>query len=207
MPAPKAAAKKPAPKPDSADQRRNKRFDAMHQQMIETAVSMISKNGADALSLAAISRELGINRTTLYYHFTSREALIEAVNAWSAEQLVKAIRLDGTQQERLDYVTRFVVENPQLIKLWIDDLIAVGDIRARYPQWDILVDAVRAKWGGAEDDVVDAEVYCVMMLTSAIIGPRVFKNSVCPDADADTVVRRFRHERQRLLKSGDPLSR
>src|SRR5690625_6402983 len=33
--------------------------------------------------------------------------------------------------------SRFVLENPELIKLWIDDFIAPGDIRDRYPLWDI----------------------------------------------------------------------
>jgi hypothetical protein len=47
---------------------------------------------------------------------------------------------------------------------------------------------------------IDAEVYSVILMTSAIIGPRVFKNSVCPTASTDTIVQRFRKERQRLLK-------
>ena len=46
-----------------------------------------------------------------------------------------------------------------------------------------------------------------VMPTSAIIGPRLFRSSVCPDADAETVAQRFRHERQRLLEHGDPLVR
>jgi AcrR family transcriptional regulator len=182
-------------------QRRNKGFDATHQEMIETAVRLISEKGVDSLSIAAIARAMGINRTTLYYHFESREALLEAVRLWSAEQLAKGLSLAMPQQERMDFITRFVLQNPELIKLWIDDFISVGDIRTRYPFWDALVEGLAATFASRRpNEAVDAEVYCVILLTSAIIGPRVFRNSVDPSSDIETVVKRFRLEQQRLLR-------
>ena len=171
--------------------------------MIETAVRLISEKGVDALSIAELARAMGMNRTTIYYHFETRDSLIEAVKAWSAAQLAKAFNAEASQQQRIDYITRFVLENPQLIKLWIEDLIAVGDIRTRYPQWDGLVAGMRAHFAAFPDadGPVDAEVYCVILLTSAIIGPRVFKNSVARDEGIDSVVDRFRRERQRMLRN------
>jgi AcrR family transcriptional regulator len=171
--------------------------------MIETAVALISEKGADAVSIAAVARTMGINRTTVYYHFESREELIEAVKAWSAVQLAKAFEPIAPQQERIDYIIRFVLENPELIKLWIEDFISVGDIRQRYPYWDALVGGIRSNLALDEvDETIDADIYCVNLLTSAIIGPRVFRNSVCPAEDTEAVVRRFRGERQRLLRYG-----
>jgi AcrR family transcriptional regulator len=188
------------PTPPNA-QRRNKGFEETHQEMIETAVRLISEKGVESLSISAIARAMGINRTTVYYHFDSREALVAAVKAWSAEQLARAFKPFAPTTERIDYITRFVLENPELIKLWIEDFISVGDVRDRYPYWDALVDGIRTSMAGeASNEGADAEVYTVILMTSAIIGPRVFKNSVCPDADVETVVRRFRGERLRLLK-------
>jgi AcrR family transcriptional regulator len=182
-------------------QRRNKGFEDTHQDMIETAVRLISEKGSDSLSIAAIARAVGINRTTVYYHFESREALLEAVRLWSSEQLAKGLSLAAPQQERMEFITRFVLENPGLIKLWIDDFISAGDIRTRYPCWDALVEGMAATFAVRRpDENVDAEVYCVILLTSAIVGPRVFKNSVDPSSDIDTVVERFRLEQQRLLR-------
>lgn len=182
-------------------QRRNKCFDDSHQEMIETAVRLISEKGVEALSIAAIARTMGINRTTVYYHFDSREALIEAVKVWSSEQIDKAFGSGAPQQERIEYISRFVLSNPALIKLWIEDFISAGDIRTRYPHWDALVDGVRALAAAeAPGETVDAEVYCTILLTSAFIAPRVFRNSVKPQEDAESIVRRFRLETQRLLK-------
>jgi AcrR family transcriptional regulator len=182
-------------------QRRHKNFEATHQAMIETAVRLVSQHGPSAVSLAAIAREMDINRTTVYYHFESREALLDAVKAWSSQQLASAFEPTAPQEERIDYITRFVLDNPELIKLWIEELIAVGDIRASYPAWDALVKGIRRTIAAEHPgEKVDAEVYSVILLTSAIIGPRVMKNSVCPDADKETIVTRFRREQQRLLK-------
>ncbi len=47
---------------------------------------------------------------------------------------------------------------------------------------------------------VDAEVFCINLLLGAIIGPRVFSNSISPGADSETVVARFRGEWQRILR-------
>lgn len=181
--------------------RRNKGFEATHQEMIETAVQLISAKGVDSLSIAALARAIGINRTTVYYHFESREALLDAVKHWSAEQLAKGLAVAKPQQERMDFITRFVLENPELLKLWIDDFIAPGDIRTRYPLWDALLEGIAATFAARlPEESVDAEIYCVMLLTSAIIGPRVFRNSVDPSCDIDSVVQRFRREQQRMLR-------
>lgn len=186
---------------EAAAPRRNKGFEETHREMIETAVRLISEKGVEALSISALARATGVNRTTVYYHFENREALIAAVKAWSSEQLAKAFRPVAPQQERIDYITRFVLQNPELIKLWFEDFISLGDIRERYPHWEALVAGV-AESLAEEGGDADPEVYCVMLLTSAFVGPRVFRNSVRPDQDIETVVRRFRVEQRRLLKHG-----
>jgi AcrR family transcriptional regulator len=187
--------------PEATAQRRNKGFEETHQQIIDAAVRLISEKGVESLSMSAVARATAINRTTVYYHFESREDLIAAVKVWSSAQITKAVESIAPAAERIDKISRFVLENPELIKLWIEDFLSVGDIRDRYPYWDALVNGARTSLSAdPANEGVDAEVYCVMQITSAIIGPRVFKNSVCPDADTETVVRRFTNEWLRLLK-------
>ena len=181
--------------------RRHKTFYETHQEMLDTAVRLISQKGVGALSNAAVARAMHIHRTTVYYHFESREALIRAVKVWSAERIASAFSADAPQHQRIDSITRFVLENPELIKLWIEELLSPGDMRQSYPFWDALVKGIAERpRTGRRHKVVDAEVYSVMLLTSAIIGPRVFRNRVAPRASTDSIVERFRKERQRLLR-------
>ncbi len=181
--------------------RRNQNYTETHQLLIETAVRLISERGVDALSLVELARVMKMNRSTVYYHFKNRDALIAAVRKWSSAELTKGRDVELPRSQRIDHISRFVLENPDVIKLFIDDFISVGDIRQRYPQWDDLVrgmdTVLRKNFPGQE---VDSEVYCVLMLTAAFIGPRVFKNSVQPDAGIDTIVARFGKEQERMLR-------
>ncbi|CAN7261116.1 helix-turn-helix domain containing protein [Phenylobacterium sp. LjRoot225] len=182
-------------------QRRHKSFEATHQEIIETAVRLISEQGVGSLSISAVARALGIDRTTVYYHFDGREALLAAVKVWSSAELAKAFNQpDVTQQERIDYTTRYVLENPELTKLWMDDFLAGVDIRKSYPFWDEFVAVVRDSGAYEGRDPVDAEVYCINMLTSAVFGAWAFRNSICPTASTETIVRRFGDERRRVLR-------
>lgn len=181
--------------------RRNRGYAGTHQKMIETAVTLVSQKGVDSLSIAGLARAMGVNRTTVYYHFDSREALLEEVKRWSSEQLARAFSLAAPQQERIDYLTRFVLENPELIKLWIEGLVSGRDIHHSYPLWDELVEGIRQLSGdGASAQPIDAEVFCINLLVGAIIGPRVFRNSIRPDQGVATIVERFRLEWQRQLR-------
>jgi AcrR family transcriptional regulator len=180
--------------------RRNKGFDETHQELIETAVRMISERGTDALSITALAREMGINRTTVYYHFDSREALLHAVSSWATTQLDKGMDYNLSQPERIGHISRFSIENPELIKLWIDDFLSGTDIRESYSYWDTLVEGTRrtlAEKNPGKD--IDAEIYCVMLIAASIIGPRVYRNSINPAATDEEIVAKFVAEHQRVL--------
>lgn len=180
--------------------RRNKGFEETHQELIETAVRLISESGTDALSITALAKAMGINRTTVYYHFDSREALLHAVSSWATAQLAKGMDLNLSRPERIGLISRFALENPELIKLWIDDFVSGSDIRDSYSCWDALVEPTRrtlAEENPGEE--IDAEIYCVMLLAASIIGPRVYRNSVNPEASTEEIVARFVREHQRVL--------
>lgn len=181
-------------------QRRNKAFEETHRLLIDVAVRLISEKGIEALSLAEIARKAGVNRTTVYYHFSDRDALIAAARSWSANQLAKAFAPIASELERANYITRFVLENPELIRLWIEDFISRGDIRERYPEWDGLVEGVRQRLEAEHPgEDIDPEIYCVNMLTVAMIGPRVYCNSVQPELDIESAIERFNREQLRML--------
>ncbi|GIX29705.1 MAG: hypothetical protein KatS3mg124_0177 [Porticoccaceae bacterium] len=184
--------------------RRNRTFQETHRALLEAAARLVARKGVEALALAEVAREAGFNRATVYYHFPSREALLAEVKAWSAEQLAEAFNPGRPREERIEHIYRFVLANPELIKLWLDDLLQSGDIRAVYPHWDELVAGIRRHCAEhPQAPRVDVEVFCVNLLLGAFLGPRVFKESVCPGADDAVVVERFKAESLRLLASLD----
>ena len=159
---------------------------------------LISEKGADALSIAALARAMGINRTTVYYHFDSREALLAAVTSWATEELAKGMDVNASQPERAGHISRFVLENPELIRLWINGFVDGSDIRDSYSPWDELVAGMTQSFKDMGADI-DAEIYCVMLISSAIIGPRVYKTGIRQGETTENIVARFVKEHQRAL--------
>lgn len=181
--------------------KRNKGFDQTHRDMIATAVRLVSEKGAEALSIAALAREMGMNRGTVYYHFENREALLEAVKGWASAQLARGMDSDLPVTKRNAEIFGLVLDNPDLMKMWIDDYLTGTDIRDSYPLWDTLVEGMQQRFDTDQpEEAIDAEVYCTIMLTTAFIAPRIFARSVRPDLTTEQIVRKFAHEQRRVLK-------
>src|ERR1700722_4901881 len=79
------AQSRPAPKKPRADAERNRH------RVLEVAKEAFTRSGADA-SLDDIAKQAGVGAGTLYRHFPSREALIEAVYRTEVEKLAAAQR-------------------------------------------------------------------------------------------------------------------
>src|ERR1700744_5284355 len=80
-------------KKSSRPVQRKPRTDAQrnHERLLEVAKEAFTRSGADA-SLDDIAKQAGVGAGTLYRHFPSREALIEAVYRTEVEKLAAAER-------------------------------------------------------------------------------------------------------------------
>ena len=182
--------------------RRNRNFDETHRLLVEKAVELISAFGPEALSIAALARESGINRSTVYYHFESREDLIEAVKAWSARKMTDCFLTEGDADQQVIESTRFVLANPEVAKLWFDEFISGGDISTLYPMWDQLVTLVAeviAARGGA-GPAPAPEALSAVLLAGLLVGARVFHNSIRPGIPLAEAVAQFARAHTWLLR-------
>src|ERR1700734_2664366 len=87
-----------APRPMRADAQRN------YDRLIAAAVAAFAERGADDVSLEEIARRAGVGIGTLYRHFPTRQALLEAVYLDQVDALgVRAAELmeTGTPGESL----------------------------------------------------------------------------------------------------------
>jgi AcrR family transcriptional regulator len=101
------------------------------ERILETAKDAFTRFGADA-SLDEIARQSGVGAGTLYRHFPSRDALIEAVYRTEVEKLAMAAR-------------RFAEEMPPIeaLRAWM--LLFVDHIAAK----QIIAPALNSVVGGA----------------------------------------------------------
>ena len=174
-------------------------YEHTHGVLIEGALALMVELGADNISLSKLARRTGVNRATIYYHFRNHETLIAAVHGWCSDELAKGVDRIAAEGAEMEYVSGFVLDNPRMVQLWIDDFVSEGDIRERYPQWDSLVARTAQAFAQAGEEC-DAEVYCTLMLTGAFIAPHVFKNSVRPNESRASTVERFTAEQHCMMQ-------
>jgi AcrR family transcriptional regulator len=80
--------------------------------LIDTAVEMLGKRGAEAFSMAEASRRLGVAASAPYRHFADRDALLAAVALRAADLLAEQLdrhATSGTPPQRLAAAARAYV--------------------------------------------------------------------------------------------------
>jgi len=132
--------------------------------LVEAALRLVEREGADALSLRDLSASLGVSRAAPYRHFADRDALLAAVAARGFETLAgvyEAARASpGSGTERLrkamrDYMS-FAWTRPGLHRLMFE-----SDLLRRIPMPAALVGPYRrtyeALWAALKEAWPDAE--------------------------------------------------
>jgi len=193
------------------EQRRNRNYEETHRQLVERAVALIGRDGVEALTVATLARDARMNRSTVYYHFDSREALLGAAKEWFGARLSEMMVAPGDSQAWLEKAVQFGLGNPELMHEWVMDLVNHAPITRNFPRWDDLVELASrspqvarhedGKGGPGISTPQDAEVWATVLLASVLMAPRLFRVAVQPDQDIALVARHYALVLRRMLQS------
>ena len=155
---------------------------ATREAILEAARTLLSKDGPEGISLSEVAHLAGVNRGTAYQHFETREKLIEATADWVSDKLFRAAFGDPeTVGERrveevdvadlTDRLSGFAMENPELCRVWLLQLLASPDPAAD-PFWREYCGSL-GRFAATEmaEPGVDAEVLAVMNLAGTFLWP------------------------------------
>jgi AcrR family transcriptional regulator len=96
----------------------------------DAALDAIAERGLSALAIEPLARKLGVTKGSFYWHFESREALLEAALArWeqrSTDELIERVRGLESPREALATLAHIAIEEPLLGRLELV-LGAAGD--------------------------------------------------------------------------------
>jgi len=105
-----------SPKPRAA---RKSRADAeppaRREEVLETALTLVSELGVAGASLRKLAAELGISQPSLYHYFPSKDALVSAVVEYCADKML-ASALDLPPPQRKEDIPRFAMR--AVVDLW-----------------------------------------------------------------------------------------
>ncbi|WHO38963.1 TetR/AcrR family transcriptional regulator [Sphingobium sp. AP49] len=186
---------------------------ATREAILEAARALLAKDGPEGISLSEVANLAGVNRGTAYQHFETREKLIAATADWVSDRMFRAVFGDpGTIGERrveevdiadtTDRLALFAMENPELCRIWLLQLLASPDPMAD-PFWREYEGSLQrfANSDLAEENV-DAEVLSVLMLAGAFLWPIWARSHAKGDKERRTLGRRLAQECLRLCMFG-----
>lgn len=162
--------------------RRPRDPEATRKVILEAAMKHLAEYGPDGLSLSEVARAAGVNRGTAYQHFKTREALIKATLERVSETMREAVfggpEMEGERREQgagpmefTDRIARFGMENPELCRIWLFDLLSSDDPSAD-PFWKEYAGSL-AHFAASDraEEGVDSEVLSVILVASAFLWP------------------------------------
>mgnify|MGYP006270395823 CR=1 FL=1 len=108
-------------------------------ELLDTAAAELSAGGAEALSLRALARSLGVSQTAPYRHFADKDALLAALAVRGYRDLLQRLAAaggaagDGPPAQLAAFAHAYVdyaADNPALFKLMFGPLLQPPD---KYP--------------------------------------------------------------------------
>lgn len=170
--------------------------------LLAAARELVAEDGLDALTVVGVARRAGLNRSTAYQHFRTREDLVDAVGAQFAQELRGMFTEPRELGEQIDFFAHHFRENPDIARIWMFHLLRDDDVVAK-PGWDEYVSALqRLADSPRSQDGIDAEMLCVIGMTSALVWSLMVRQRTSDEAQARAETGRFARELKRLFLYG-----
>ncbi len=167
---------------------------ASRKTLLAAARELFAERGPDALTIVEVAKRAGLNRSTAYQHFRSREDLTQAVAEEFASEIRETLHEPRGMADQIDFFVRYFHQHPDIARLWMFHLLT-GESRAR-EGWDAYIESLeRLAKSPNSLPGIDAEMLGVIGLTSALVW------SVMSRQHAGSEVKRQRSSPQRRRRS------
>lgn len=193
--------------------RRARDPEATRADILEAALTLLSKDGPDAVSLSAVAALAGVNRGTAYQHFETRENLVAATLQLVSERMFVAVfgdpaLLGERDVEKVDMVetterlAMFAMENPDLCRIWLLQLLSLPD-PSKDPFWREYSGSIgRFAQTDLAKPGIDVDVFSVIALAGNFLWPVWARSHSHDDKERTALAHRFAREMLRLSLYG-----
>ena len=192
--------------------RRPRDPEATREAILEAARTLLATDGPEGLSLSEVAHLAGVNRGTAYQHFETREKLIKTTSDWVSDKLFRAAfgdpatvadrRLEQDIPELTDRMANFAMDNPELCRVWLLQLLSSPDPSAD-PFWQEYEGSI-ARFAETElaEPGLDSEVLAVTILSGTFLWPVWAHSRAANAGERRQLAHRFVQECLRLSMYG-----
>ena len=181
--------------------------------ILEAAASLIAQQGADAVSVSAVSHLAGVNRGTAYQHFQSRDELVQAAMDWVSDRMMRAVfgGPNDVLERRVEEVdipdtmyrlVVFATDHADLCRGWLLQILASPNPTAD-PFWREFQGSLqRFTETELAQKHVDSEAMAVLILSGIILWPVWVRAHAADETDRGKLALRMSREILRLSLFG-----
>jgi len=175
---------------------------ASRKALLAAARELFAERGPGALTIVEVAKSAGLNRSTAYQHFRSREELTQAVGDDFALEIREMLGEPRGFAEQIDFFVHYFQAHPDIARLWMFHLLA-GQSRPREGWGDYIGSLDQIAKSPNSLPGIDAEMLGVIGLTSALVWSVMTHQQDGDDGDVAAVeTDRFAAERKRLFLAG-----
>ena len=174
---------------------------ASHHALIAAARELFAERGPDGLTIVEVAKRAGLNRSTAYRHFRSRDELSQAVAEEFATQLREMLSEPRGLAGQIDFFVHYFEEHPDIARLWMYHLLAD---QSRPPLgWRSYIESLeRIAKSPRSLPGIDAEMLGVIGLTSSLVWSVMARQRAGSEKAAAEETDRFAGELKRLFLTG-----
>jgi AcrR family transcriptional regulator len=174
---------------------------ASRKALVAAARELFAERGPDGLTIVEVARSAGLNRSTAYQHFRSREELTQAVAEDFATELRELLKEPRDFAEQVDFFVHYFQQHPEIARLWMFHLLA-GHSRPREGWGDYIDSLERMADSPHSLPGIDPEMLGVIGLTSALVWSVMASQHAGSEKAALAETDRFAAELGRLFVAG-----
>ncbi|MFC5237119.1 TetR/AcrR family transcriptional regulator [Pseudonocardia zijingensis] len=117
--------------------------EARRQQIIDCTIELVAERGAAAASLSAIAARAGISKAAVLYHFSSKDAVLDATMSHVLGSYVAAVgervdAADGPEGMLVAYLrgtVEYVRDHPAQVRVLVEGLVRDPEVAAGPERW------------------------------------------------------------------------
>ena len=174
---------------------------ASRKALVAAARELFAERGPDGLTIVEVARSAGLNRSTAYQHFRSREELTQAVAEDFAHELSEMFKEPRGFAEQVEFFVHYFQQHPDIARLWMFHLLS-GQSRLREGWGDYIESLAQVAESPDSLPGIDAEMLAVIGLTSALVWSVMASQQTGSKKAVQAETNRFAAELGRLFLTG-----
>ena len=197
--------------PVSVQKCRRKRDPAGTRELILAAArETLAKDGEEGLTIDHVAERAGVNRSTAYQHFQTRDRLIKATVASVSDYLCEAVFGNANRSEPrtlsvegvIEHIAQFAMKSPELGCVWLTHVLtSPRPASDRLFRFYVSHLEAFAKTEHAQPGI-DVEAHSVMMLAATFLWPAWARAHRLNPLERQQMAQRFTREVLRLSLQG-----